>query len=72
MESGLFYSYQVGESICQVRGAWFSFVCHYFFLRRNTRLPYANKIDSDQTTHLMASDMGLHCLHMSNLLDLSR
>ena len=57
----------MGESICQLRHVWLSFLYHFYFsLRRNSHLFNANSADHDQTP-FAASDLGLHCLPMSYL-----
>ena len=47
-------------------------ICAYYFhsiLWKNTNLSYANSADPDQMPLFVASDQGLHCLHMSYLWD---
>ena len=39
----------------------------YTYFLRSIHFSYANSIDPDQMPHSVASDMGLHYLHMSLL-----
>ena len=66
LPSGLFHPYQLDGSILNFRGVWctfsFLFDFKYIFL-------LANSEDPDQTPHSAASDLGLHCLPMSQKWD---
>ena len=50
-------------------GASGLFCCFYCIFDGKNLL--TNNVDPDQTPHYMASDLGLHCLHMT-LLRVSR
>ena len=41
----------------------------FFFFKFNKNVLCANSGDPDQTPHSAASDLGLHCLHMSHKKD---
>ena len=66
MPSGPVHPYQLDESMSNFRGVWctFSFVfyCQWKFLLVNSE-------DADQTPRSTASDLGLHCLPMSQTWD---
>ena len=53
------------EIICHIRGvsSLLSLLLYFFFLK----ILLANILDPDQTPHHVASDLGLHCLHMTLL-----
>ena len=57
LPSGLFHLYQLDESISIFRGVWCTFLIFNRFLKD---IPV-----SKQCTLSAASDLGLHCLHMS-------
>ena len=42
---------------------------HFYFLWINTYSANANSADPDQMPHIAASDLGQHCLPMSNIWD---
>ena len=64
--SGLFHPYQMDESISSFKGVWctfsFLFCFEWIFL-------LANSEDPEQTPRSAASDLGLHCLPMSQKWD---
>ena len=69
MPSGLSYLNFLEKSISNGRGVWIvSFICPCFI-----EIPVlnANSVDPDQTPRSVASDLGLHCLLVSVLLDAS-
>ena len=67
LPSGPVHPYQLDESIYNFRGGWctfsFLFYFEYIFL-------LANREDPDQTPRSTASDLGLHCLPMSQKWDI--
>ena len=66
MPDGLFYPYQMGESICHLGvSGLVSFYHFYSIYVEITNLPYANSVDPDYTPRNAASDRGLHCLHIA-------
>ena len=66
MPSGPVHSYQVDESISNFRGV----TCTFSFLFYSKSIfPLANSADPDQTPHSVVSDLGLHCLPMSQKWD---
>ena len=69
MPSGLFYFNSLDRHICFIRGVWLLLLlllysCFVGFSELN-----ANSVDSYQTPHSAASDLGLHCVPMSLLWD---
>ena len=50
------------ESICHFSGVGSIFAHFYYIFMEN---PIANSVDSDDTPHYVASDLGLHCLPMT-------
>ena len=54
------HPYQLDESISNFRGVWCTF--HFYSISTLSIFLLANSEDPDQTLH---SDMGLHCLPMS-------
>ena len=52
------------KSVCRFRGVR-SILSLLFYFRWKILL--ANNVDPDQTSHYVASDIGLHCLHMTLL-----
>ena len=71
MPGELFHPYKLVESICQLRDVSFSlYLSILFYQRRYNNLSYANSADSDQTLHIAASDLGLHCLPVLLLWDI--
>ena len=62
MSSRLFCLY-ISE-VCQWRVSSIVYLYHFYFIfTRNAHLSlYANSVDPDETPHVAASDLGLHCL----------
>ena len=69
MPTGLFYLSTLDWSISNRRD-----VCLVFILTMLYKIPisHANSADPDQTSHSVASDLGLHCLSMSFLWNARR
>ena len=63
LPSGLVHPYQLDESICHLRGVCCIFFIFILFLYK---ILWANSVDPDQTPR---SDLGLHCLPMSQKVD---
>ena len=66
MPSGLFYLSSLHRSIYTRRGVWYVLLFPCFIEKP---VFTANCVDPDQTPHSAAFDLGLHCLHVSLLLD---
>ena len=66
MPNRLFYLHSSDPSISNIRGVWLVFIITIFY--KNSVLN-ANSVDPGQTPRSAASDLGLHCLQMSLLLD---
>ena len=66
MPNGLLYHNSLNRSIPYIRDVWLVFIIIMFveFSELNT-----NGVDPDQTSHSVASDLGLHYLTMSFLWD---
>ena len=64
MPSGLFYINFLTRSILYIWGVWLLLLCFIAIPVVN-----ANSVDPGQTPRSAASDLGLHCLHMSLLWD---
>ena len=66
MPSAFFYNNSLGRSLSYIRGVWLVLLlsCYVEVSELN-----ANSIDPDQRPRSVASDLGLHCLPMSLLLD---
>ena len=66
MPNGLFYPKSLDRSISSSRGVWL-----VLFLPCFIEIPVfnANSVNPDQMPQFAASDLGLHCLLMSFLLD---
>ena len=62
----LFHYCMTDESIYHFKGVGSILSLLFFFL---WKILLAKKVDSDQTPHNVASDLGLHCLPMSLLRD---
>ena len=62
MTNGLFRPYQLDESVFNFRGVWCIFSVLFYFWKK---FMLANSGDPDQTVRSVASDLGLHCLPMS-------
>ena len=62
MPSGIFYHNSLERSVSYINGVWLVLLlpCFVIILELN-----ANRVDPDQTPHVAASDLGLHCLPMS-------
>ena len=60
--SGPIHPYQLDESTASFRGVWCTFSFYFYF---EYIFLLANSEDPDQTPHSVASDLGLHCLPMS-------
>ena len=66
LPNGLSHSYQLDKSIFHLRSVWCPFpFLSYFFIE----IPMKNNVDPDQTPCSAASDLGLHCLPMSQKWD---
>ena len=65
LPSGPTHPYQLDESISNFRGGW----CTFSFLLFRLDIPLANSEDPDQMSRSAASDLGLHCLPMSQKWD---
>ena len=65
MPSGLSYLKCLDRSISTRRGVWVVFNQTKFY--RNSF--NANRVDPDQASHSVASDLGLHCLPVTLLWD---
>ena len=66
LSNGLSYPYQLDESIFHSRGVWCTFLflsCFWW------KFMWANSVDPDQMLRSAASDLGLHCLPMSQKWD---
>ena len=75
LPNGLSHSYQLDESICHLRGVWYTFFIFILFL---IEIPVSKHCwlwsdaafcGVDQTPRSAASDLGLHCLLMSQKWD---
>ena len=66
MPSGLFYLSSLDKSISYIRGVWLVLLLSCFVEISEIN---ANRVDPDQTPRSAASDLGLHCLSVSHLLD---
>ena len=62
LPSGSVHPYQLDESISNFRGVWCIFV---IFISFQIDIPVSNSEDPDQTPHSAVSELGLHCLPMS-------
>ena len=67
LPSGPVHPYQLDESISNFRDVWCTFFIFFFYFEKIFLL--ANREDPDQTPHSAASDLGLHCLPMSQKWD---
>ena len=67
MPNGFFYLHS-DRSISNIRGVWLDFIITVFYIKKKSVFN-ANSVDADQTPRYAASDLGLHCLPMSQLLD---
>ena len=66
LRNGYFNPYQLDESIPHFRGAWYTFSFLFYF---ESIFLLANNEDPDQMSRSAASDLGLHCLPMSQKWD---
>ena len=66
MPFGLFYLKSFDRSISNRKGFWLFLLLLCF---KEIPVFNSNSVDPDQTPHSAASDLGLHCLPMSLLLD---
>ena len=66
MTNGLFYPYQLDESISRFKGVWCIFLFWFYFLYN---FLWANSVDPKKTPRSVASDKGLHCLPRSQKRD---
>ena len=68
MPNGPFYFNALDRSISKRKGLWSGF---FFILPRFIEMHVfnANSVDHDQTPHIAASDLGLHCLPVALLWD---
>ena len=62
LPNGLSHPYQLDGSIFHLRGAWSTFFIFIIFL---IEINVIKSVDPDQTPRFAASDLGLHCLPMS-------
>ena len=68
LPSGPIHSYQLDESISNFRGYLVYFFIFYLIFNRNS-CKQTVCVDPDQMPHSAASDLGLHCLPMSQKWD---
>ena len=61
----LFYLNSLDRSISYLRGVWLVFIIIFEEISELNE----NSVDLDQMLHSAASDLGLHCLPISLLLD---
>ena len=66
LPSGPIHPYQLEESISNFRAVWGTFSFLFCF---ESILVLTNNEDPDQMPHFVASDLGLHCLPMSQKWD---
>ena len=66
LPNGPIHPYQLDESISNFRGVRSTFSFLFYF---DLKFLLANREDPDQTPHSAASDLGLHCLPMSQKWD---
>ena len=67
MPSRLYYLSSLDDSISMIRDVWVVIFLSACFI--DIPVLNANSVDPDQTPHCAASDLGIHCLPISNLWD---